>query len=195
MKLMINKTLIVVALASVFSMQAHATDVNLASDGQWNIFDVDNMSALSSGLEWIDAQSSSGYINDGSALHFKFTLLDSADLTVVDGGFAGDKFQVFNNGTALGYTSVATNTYPTSVGTNFDAVLIDPVYSSAVFHLGAGTYDITGLLSVSSVDDTSTAINATVGAVSLTAVPVPAALGLFLAGSGLMGFFSRRRTL
>jgi hypothetical protein len=195
MKTIIKKTLFAVALASAFSMQANASIITLASDGQWNTFDVDNTYAVSSGLEWIDAQSDLGYNNDGSALHFTFTLTDPAYLTIVDGGFAGDQFQVFNNGTALGFTSVAINTYPTSIGTNFDAALSDPAYSSAVFYLGAGSYDITGLLTVSALDDSSNAINATVGAVSLTAVPVPAALGFFLAGSGLMGFFSRRRTL
>ncbi len=195
MKTLIKKTLFAVALASAFSMQANASIITLASDGQWNTFDVDNTYAVSGGLEWIDAQNALGYNNDGSALHFTFTLTDPANLTVVDGGFAGDQFQVFNNGTALGYTSVATNSYPTSVGTNFDAALSDTTYSSAVFHLGAGSYNITGLLTVSAVDDSSTPFNATVGAVSLTAVPVPAALGFFLAGTGLMGFFSRRRTL
>ncbi|MFI3197501.1 MAG: hypothetical protein QX196_04175 [Methylococcaceae bacterium] len=182
---MIKKTLLAVALASVFSMQAEASNVNLAADSQWNTFDVDNTYAGSGGLEWIDT--------DGSALHFIFTLSGAADLTVVDGGFAGDQFQVFNNGTALGFTSVPVNTYPASVVMNFDAALASSNYSSAVFHLGAGSYDITGLLSLSAHDSSSIPFNATVGAVSLTAVPVPAALGLFLAGSGLIGFFSRRR--
>ena len=193
MKTIIKKTLLAVALSSVFSMQAEASNVTLAADSQWNTFDVDNTYAVSSGLEWIDAQSASGYNNDGSALHFIFTLSGAGDLTVVDGGFAGDQFQVFNNGIALGFTSVPVNTYPDSVGTDFDTALASSNYSRAVFHLGAGSYDITGLLSVSALDNTSTPFNATVGAVSLTTVPVPAALGLFLAGSGLMGFFSRRR--
>jgi hypothetical protein len=192
MKSLLKKTLLAVALASAFSMQAEATTIALAADSSWYTFDVDNTLSTSAGLEWIDAQSATGYNNDGSALHFSFTLTGAADLTVVDGGFAGDQFQVFNNGTALGFTSVPTNSYPTSVVTNFDAALANSNYSSAVYHLGAGTYDITGLLSLSTFVAGSP-LNATVGAVSLTAVPVPAALGLFLAGSSLMGFFSRRR--
>jgi hypothetical protein len=193
MKSICKKTLLAAALASAFSMSAEAANVALTADSSWYTFDVDNTYSTSGALNWIDAQNAAGYSNDGSALHFTFTLSGSADLTVVDGGFAGDQFQVFNNGNVLGFTSVATNTYPTSVGTDFDAALADSNYSRAVYHLGAGSYDITGLLSTSAVDNSSAPFNATVGAVSLTAVPVPAALGLFLAGSGLMGFFSRRR--
>lgn len=192
MKSLIKKTLLAVALASAFSMQAEASTIALTADSSWYTFDVDNSYSVSGGLEWIDAQSAAGYNNDGSALHFTFTLSGSADLTVVDGGFAGDQFQVFNNGTALGFTSVPANSYPTSLATNFDAALANSNYSSAIYHMGAGTYDITGLLSLSALAAGSP-LNATVGAVSLTAVPVPAALGLFLAGSSLMGLSSRRR--
>jgi hypothetical protein len=193
MKTIIKKTLFAAALASAFSMPVGATTLAISADNLWHTFDVDSIASLSGGLEWIDSQSAAGYNNDGSALHFTFTLSGSADLTVVDGGFAGDRFQVFNNGTALGFTSAPTNTYPTSVGTNFDAALANSNYSSAVYHLTAGTYDITGLLSLSALDNTNSPLNATVGAVNLTAVPVPAALGLFMAGSSLIGFFSRRR--
>jgi len=59
--------------------------------------------------------------------------------------------------------------------------------------LGAGSHSITGLLSQSALDDSNLPINATVGAVSLTAVPLPAAAWLYLTGTALMGIVSRRR--
>jgi hypothetical protein len=195
MKRITKKTLLTAALASVFSMPVGASTLALTADSQWYSFDVDSSYATSGGLEWIDAQFNTGYNSDGSALNFTFTLTDSADLNVVDGGFAGDQFQVLDNGIALGFTSVPTNTYPAAVASNFDAAWADIQYSRAVFHLGAGLHNITGLLSLSATVNGDSNFNATIGALSLTptAVPIPGALALFLAGSGLMGFISRRR--
>ena len=195
MKTLIKKTLFAAVMASAFSMPVGATSLTLTTDGLWHSFDVDDASALSGGVEWIDAQSDTGYANDGSALHFTFTLLDFAMLTVVDGGFAGDQFQVFDNGISLGFTSNPTNNYPTSVATDFDAALVNPLYSSAVFYLAAGQHDITGLLSASAPVN-SIPLNATLGAVSLSSVTEPSTFGLLLAGGGLIliGFCSRRRT-
>jgi len=197
MKRITKKFFLTASLASVFSMPVGASTLALPADSQWYSFDVDSSYAVSGGSEWIDAQSSPGYSNDGSALHFTFNLLTGASLTIVDGGFAGDQFQVFDNGNSLGYTSAPINTYPTSVGSNFDAALADPNYSSAVFYLTAGLHDITGLLSLSATVNGDPIVNATIGALSLTptAVPIPGALALFLAGSGLMGFISRRRAI
>jgi len=185
---MFKKTLACAAvLVAAFLPQAVAASTfTLQADGQWASFDVDNTVSASGGLEWID-------LADNSALTFQFTLTQPGLLKVVDGGFAGDVFQVSNNGVALGSTSAATNSYPSSVGLNFDSAWADNAYSQAVFQLAPGDYSITGILSGSALDDTGTPINATVGAVSLTAVPIPAAWGLFLAGSGLVGAFARRR--
>lgn len=193
MKALFKKSFLAAAMVSAVAMPVGATTITLAADGQWQAFDVDNTYSISGGLEWIDLQSSAGYNTDGSALDFKINLQSAAVLTVVDGGFAGDQFKIFDNGLALGYTSVPTNSYPNSVAANFDAALANPSYSSAEFFLSAGQHDITGLLSLSATDNSGTAFNATFGAVNLTAVPVPAALGLFLAGSGFLGVFSRRR--
>lgn len=181
---MIKKSFLAVALLSALCVQAEAS-VTLNADGAWNAFDVDNALSTSGNLEWIDL--------DSNTLSFDFTLTGSAYLKVVDGGFAGDRFNVFDNGNLLGQTSVAVNTYPDSVGTDFDAALADANFSRGVFLLDVGSHSITGLLSQSALDDTSTAINATVGAVSLTAVPLPAAAWLYLTGTALMGFISRRR--
>jgi len=180
----IKKSFLIVALMSALCVQAEAA-VSLNADGAWNVFDVDNALSTSGNLDWIDL--------DSNTLSFDFTLTGSAYLKVVDGGFAGDRFNVFDNGNLLGQTSVAVNTYPASVGLDFDAAFADANFSRGVFLLGAGSHSITGLLSQSALDNASTAINATVGAVSLTAVPLPAAAWLYLTGTALMGFVSRRR--
>lgn len=178
-----NKLFIAAVLMSALCGQAEAAP--LIADGTWNAFDVDNMLSTSGNLEWIDL--------DNNALSFDFTLTGSAYLKVVDGGFAGDRFNVFDNGNLLGQTSVAVNTYPASVGIDFDAASADSNFSYGTFLLGAGTHSITGLLSQSALDGSSIELNATVGAVSLTAVPLPAAAWLYLTGTALMGFVSRRR--
>ena len=195
MKTKITTILSASILALAFSTQASATTVTISTDGQWNLFDVDNtLSTSATGLEWIDAQSATGYNNDFSTLDFKFDLTAPAYLTVVDGGFSGDQFKVLDNGNLLGYTSTPVNNYTNDIGTNFDAALLDNHYSSNVFYLTAGSHDITGLLSISAVDASNTAINATVGAVSLTsAVPLPQGFALFLTGFGLLAASLRRR--
>lgn len=181
---MLKKTFFLSAvLLSALSGQAQAVTLN--ADGQWNAFDVDNSVSNSGGLEWIDLN------ND--ALSFDFTLTGSAILNIVDGGFAGDRFQVFDNGHLLDQTSVAVNSYPDSVGLDFDAAFANTNFSRGVFLLGAGTHSITGLLSQSALDDTNSALNATVGAVSLAAVPLPAAAWLYISGASLLGLVSRRR--
>ncbi|UOA08077.1 VPLPA-CTERM sorting domain-containing protein [Methylobacter sp. S3L5C] len=179
-----NKLFIAAVLMSTLCGQAEAA--SLVADGTWNEFDVSKMLSNSGNLEWIDYES-----ND--ALSFDFTLTGSAYLKVVDGGFAGDRYNVYDNGNLLGQTSVAVNTYPDSIGHDFDAASADSNFSYGSFLLGAGTHSITGLLSQSALDDSSIELNSTFGAVSLTAVPLPAAAWLYLTGTALMSFVARRR--
>ncbi|OAI17656.1 hypothetical protein A1507_10435 [Methylomonas koyamae] len=193
-----KKYLLSAVLCSALSANAGAA--TLAADGQWHPFDVDDTVSASAGLEWIDL--------DGNALSFDFSLTKTMILEVVDGGFAGDRFKVFNHGHLLGIeesgseltfinTSLAVNSYPESVGINFDAAFSNSDYSRGIFKLSPGEYSITGLLAESALDDNGSPINATVGAIrliSLTAVPLPAAAWLYLAGTGLLGLTARRQS-
>lgn len=172
-----------------FAAQAHATTVPLNPDGQWNTFDVDTSIGPGYNKAWID-------INDGSSLAFSFTNSSNVKLTIVDGGFGGDTYSIYDNGILLGNTSAAVNTYPSSVTLNFDAALADNNYSRGIFDLTTGTHLITGKLLVSALDDTGSPLDTSVGALRLDAVapvPLPAGLLLLLSGSGLLGAFARRR--
>lgn len=182
-------------LAATMAGGANATSVNIAADGNWYQFDIDDIYAQSGGLEWIDAidDDLGPYNNDGSALTFALTLTQTSTLTVVDAGFAGDEFRVTINGQDY-LSSAAIDTYPDSVGTDFDAALADSRYSHLNVVLGAGTYVISGNLAASALDDTDLPLNATVGGLRVSEVPVPAAAWLF--GSALaagLGVVRRRR--
>ena len=180
-----KKTLVAAVLLSVLSAQAEAQIIT--ADGQWNAFDVDE--EISGGLEWIDL--------DGNPLTFDFTLTDSAVLDVVDAGFGGDRFGLspFIIEQVIGYQErTGNNTFPSSVVLDFDQAYTDLNYSLYTYTLLPGTYSLTGLLIESALDGAGTPINATVGAVRLTsAVPLPAAAWLYMGGTALMGFISRRR--
>lgn len=191
---MINKALFFAAglLASICgpvlaSPGFYTKAVQIGVDNQWHSFDVDELLENASGLHWINL--------DGQTMGFEFTLTEAAYLTVVDGGFAGDRFSVFDNGVLLGQTSQPVNNYPDSVAMDFDAAMADAGYSLAVYLLNPGQHGIYGLLDLSAIDDMQTALNATVGAVRLTAVPLPAAFWLFSAGLALTGVMSRRKQI
>ncbi len=178
-------------LASALSLPAAAaTLVPLADDGTWVSFDVDEFTSVSGGLEWIDL--------DGVDLAFSFTVTQDSLLRVVDLGFRGDRFAVsLSNGITsqvLGQTSDVAN--PDVEFENIlldpDAALTDALYSKGSFMIGAGSWTVTGVMT-QSADFGGAPLNATFGAVSLTAVPVPAAGLLMLGAGGVLGMFARRR--
>jgi hypothetical protein len=173
-------------LALAFAGGASAETISIAPDNAWHAFDVDDFSSQSGGLEWIS-------LNDGSALSFSFTTATDTLLTIVDAGFAGDRFQVFDQGNLLGVTSAVAPLASSSVGLNFDTALANPNYSFASYLLAAGTHTISGLLSQSAVDGSGSPFNATVGGLRVAPVPLPGALLMFLSGSGLFGFLRRRK--
>jgi hypothetical protein len=178
-----------VALAALLlggaSLTAHAEVVDVTQTDTWYQFDVD---------EFFD--DNLGFINlDGESLSFSITVATDTLLTVVDGGFGGDRYRLFDNGVLLGTTSAGANTYPTSVGTNFDAALANANYGYGLFLLTAGSHLITGELAQSAVAN-AVALNASVGALKTAAaspVPLPAGGLLLLLGGGALSAFGRRR--
>jgi hypothetical protein len=190
-----------------FAPAAQATTFNLAADGQWLAFGVDETSGPSdNSLAWIDNDYSNapGF---GTPARYDFTIGAGqvGRLTVVDADFAGDTFQVFNDGVLLGQTSaVPQGIYgqTADVGYDFDAALANASFSRVVYNLGEGSYRITGQL-VQSVQLQSeglnhnpvfTPLNATTGGISLsvTAVPEPSTAALVLAALAVTVFVSRR---
>ena len=171
------------AFTALIAGAAHAGPVT--ADGAWNSFDVDPLSASSAGFEWIAL--------DGSAISFDITLAGPAQLKVIDGGFAGDRFEVFDNGVSMGLTSAGANSYPISVGLDFGTAWADAAYSRGIFTLGAGLHSISGVLVDSALDDTGARIDATVGALSISSVPEPTTPALMLAGLAGLALVARRR--
>jgi PEP-CTERM motif len=179
---------VAVALGLCVAGLAHATTTPLAANGQWVEFDVDDVQAQSTGVEWID-------YTDGSALSFTFTVTAPVELRVVDAGFAGDTFNVSVNGVSQLTSAVAVTAYsPTRAAiTNFDAAWADASFSRGSWLLTApGNYTVTGVLA-QSVTNGAAPLNATIGAVMLAAVPEPGTWALLLAGLALLGLTARRR--
>lgn len=180
--------------ALVVQTPARATDIALPSNGQWSTFAVDSFLAFDSGRGWID--------DLGNPLRFTFTIGSglTGTLTVLDTGFAGDRFSLFNGASLLGSTSaVPVHQYdPAAVAVEDPAAaLADVSFSRGVFSLAPGSYTLSGLLTQSvlldndPLDATSGALRLTVGAV--TPVPEPSTLALLLAGVGVVGTVVRRR--
>ncbi len=82
---------------------ASAETVAICADNTWHAFDIDELMSASGGLDWIS-------IEDGSTLSFTFTTAADTLLTIVDAGFAGDSFNIFDNGVLLGVTSTPVQT-------------------------------------------------------------------------------------
>lgn len=159
-----------VAAAMVTTGSAQAATINLVADSGWSRF-------------------SYGDVGTTVGRSYSFTLARNAVLTIVDGFFAGDQFEVFNNAVSLGATS-APVTPSANTGMNFDAALASGQHSFGAFNLGPGTY----LISMD-VLARSPGTRLHTGAIRLdfAAVPVPAGGILLLTGLGAAALFRRRR--
>lgn len=176
------------ALAFVLPATHGAQAATLVADGGWAGFTVDgNLPPYS--LAWTAD-------DDGSA-GFDFSVVTIAagfqlKLTVVDLGFSGDRYTVYDNGALLGTTGPAVNG-DTSGAIEFSAdnALANSSFSRGVFTLGAGSHSITGVMSTS-----LQGLDASIGAVKLevSPVPEPATVASLLAGLALLGAVTRRRS-
>lgn len=176
--------------ASAALIAPNAT-IALAPGSGWSSFLV-NETSVGNPLSWIN--------DSGSALSFNFTIAAGTvgTLTVVDGGYAGDTFSVFNGAASLGNTSnVALNSPDFSVPgiSSFDLALANTSFSRGIYTFNAGSYSINGLLNQSTLIGLDR-LDATEGAVrvDVSPVPEPSQVALMLAGLGVMGFVLRRRT-
>lgn len=111
-----------------------------------------------------------------------FTLATAGTLTVLDLFLSTDRFEIFDLGSSLGWTSAPTD--GASCYNDITCALADNRYSRGVFNLAAGDHSITGRL-VSGYGGGGAFV------VEAAAVPVPASLLLLLSALGLTGGVAR----
>ncbi len=121
-----------------------------------------------------------GSFNNEGAL--TFTSGVATKLTVTDAYLDGDRFQVFDNGTSLGLTSVPTSD-GFSVFNNADAARADSRFSSGVFALAPGSHAITIQITAIASGYPGGTGYLRADAVDPTATPEPAGLTLLAAAA------------
>lgn len=104
-------------------------------------------------------------------------------LTVTDAFIAGDRFQIFDFGVSIGFTSLPSGSG--DCGDDPVPCLADPSVSSGVFSLAGGLHSIT-IVPVLSPDGGGS------GYLRASAIPEPATLLLFSAGLAALGAAKRR---
>lgn len=136
-----------------------------------------------------------------------FVCLTSCSLQVSDWAVISDLFEVFDAAISIGLTSIVPswdaigcpNSFDASCyTTNPDDAWADSRYSQGSFLLGAGAHLITVQnLFIPDQDDGQTFPDSTVQlrvvSQSPSPVPLPASLGLLLAGGAALGLLKRRR--
>jgi hypothetical protein len=187
-----HRTLLAASLLALAGLtSAHAVTVAVPPGGGWQEFVVDDpqYSIPGSDFAWHDPDG-----NGDIAFTFTIAAGQFGTLTVVDGGFSGDRFHVVSNSVALADTSAAVNSYPVATYA-FDDALADANFSRGLYIFHAGSYTVTGSLAASALDDTLAALNSTSGALKLevTAVPEAPTLAMLMAGLGVVGLLARRR--
>lgn len=183
-----RSTLLAATLALAALLPTAQADT-LSTDGSWVGFTVDaNLPPY--GFGWVD--------DNGAPLSFSVTIAAGqvGTLTVVDAGFSGDRFHVYDDAALLGSTGQAVNGDATgSITFDYDAALASSDFSRGQFVLGAGSHVISGLM-FESTTDAFGPLNATLGGLRLTVSPVPepATAATLLIGLGLLlGALRRRR--
>ena len=178
-------------LAGIISVSVNATEIHPVKNS-WYLFDVDTVVSQSGDTEWIDAQvdESLGYVGDGSALTFSFSLTRSAFLNVVDAGLAGDVFTLLINGHNHTGSSVAADS-SAYAGLDFGAAWAAPEFSRLSILLAPGFYTVTGFLNQSAADEYGVPYLATAGGLQIVNVVEPGIVVLF--GMGLFLLFLRRK--
>jgi len=156
---------LLIALFGIFSI-ANVNAASLTVDSGWEVFNFGGV-----GSSWSDT--------------FSFTLTSQALFSVTDAYAVGDEFS-FTDGITTWNTSTAVND-GTNVGSDFDAALASPKFSSLSVLLSAGSYVISGLTTLSPYGGGDGAVQLS----SVSAVPIPAAAFLF--APALLGFMSLRR--
>lgn len=164
----------VAAASAALSLSAQA--VTLATDGSWAEFAHDE--AGSSLYELFSQENI-----------FTFTLAQDGILRIVDGGFSGDRFEIFANGQSLGLTSSPTIDNGSQLF-DPDTAWNEGRYSQGSWSLSAGIYSITGIASASPFCGEPAC---GLGYLSVTAVPEPRSVAMLLAGLGCIGFMAGRR--
>ena len=144
---------------------------------------------------------------------FSFNLINSGILTITDAFLTGDVFEVLNFGTSLGFTSTPDITQKVFHVGNYDAAVLDSRWSTGIWDLGAGSYEISGIATLSPfgrggaalrvdtslVPESNTILlldNALTGldALRVDTSPVPEPSTILLLGAALTGLAALRRT-
>ncbi|HSX51670.1 MAG TPA: hypothetical protein VLF09_11960 [Cellvibrio sp.] len=174
-------------LFSVVAPVTNATEI-VPVDGDWYAFDVDPLFSQSGGAEWIDAQvdDAQGYVGDGSALVFSFSLTAARVLNVVDAGISGDIFSVLINGVEYSSSAVAADS-GLFAGVDFDSAWAANEFSRLSVWLAPGDYTVSGLLTRSAIDDAGEPYMASVGGLRISEVNEPGMLVLLGLALGLLG--------
>jgi hypothetical protein len=163
-------------------------DTAIAADGTWHEFLFNLAGTFAVSCASTCTPTTNPVAEQTSAPPWTFT--GPAIVTLTDLFERGDRFELFDNGLAVGLTSVPVNDGTTTcaaLGTDIRNCLADPTYSHGVFSLGGGAHSLT-------IQVTQNAVNTTGGAaVFQVAIPEPVTFVLLGAGFLALGLLRRQR--